>query len=317
MGLAVVIVTWNSQDDILPCLESLAASTLPPDEVVIVDSRSSDGTVGMVSGWNTTRMDVRLIACDHNVGYARGTNIGVRATLQDTVFLLNPDTVVDTECIGLLADELRAAGNRDVVCGPTLIGADGLVQWACHRDLPRVGQSVLEFYRDGSRYARQGGVEHLPSTSEPECLSGAACVLTRELFYRLGQLDEGAFMYHEDILMCHFLKQLGGRVRHVRDAVVVHKGGASADKVQGKEQLEAHLLEAMYRYFGVVSGRAGAGAYRMLLIPALAARTLLIYVGLALPSSMRPPWASRVVLSRTKGGLLWCLGLHSHTGDLF
>src|SRR6266550_1565034 len=95
-GVGIVIVTYNSESEIGPCLDAILAMDA---EVVVVDNASADGTLEQIR-----RRGVALIANPVNRGFAAAVNQGIRAIGGDFILLLNPDAVMQT---GLEA--LRAA----------------------------------------------------------------------------------------------------------------------------------------------------------------------------------------------------------------
>ena len=88
--LAIVIVTYNSREEIGDCLSSVIGHTEPyPTHVTVVDNQSSDGTLAFIrERWPA----VRTIEAGGNLGFARANNLGIAATTGDYVLLLNPDT---------------------------------------------------------------------------------------------------------------------------------------------------------------------------------------------------------------------------------
>ena len=100
----IVIVTWNSEQDIGACLQSVAGQC---EDVVVVDNASEDGTRGLVAG----RPGVRLITNTTNRGFAASVNQGVEALDNEMVLLLNPDAELLTG-IGHL---VKACGDTQVV----------------------------------------------------------------------------------------------------------------------------------------------------------------------------------------------------------
>src|SRR5262245_36386015 len=119
--LSIIIVTFNSRDDIDACLRSLTDGIHIDREIVIVDNASTDGTGAHVrERWP----GIRLIDLGANLGFARATNIGIQQTFGELVLLLNPDTAVRPGVI----DRLVAALEQDIqvgVVGPRIVDEDG------------------------------------------------------------------------------------------------------------------------------------------------------------------------------------------------
>jgi len=137
----VVIVSWNTRDELLACLDSLAAfpspgaSPSPHLNIVVVDNASTDGSADAVAA---AFPEVQLIRRPHNDGFAVAANAGVRARGAPAVLFLNPDTTVPPEAIATLLERLEALPGYAAVA-PRLRGAGGALQ---HFATPRVGPAT-------------------------------------------------------------------------------------------------------------------------------------------------------------------------------
>ncbi len=90
MHLSIIIVSYNTRDDLRACLESLQV-VQPAPEIIVVDNASSDGSADMV---RAEFPHVRLLAQARNTWFCGGNNIGIQAATGDYILLLNPDTIV-------------------------------------------------------------------------------------------------------------------------------------------------------------------------------------------------------------------------------
>src|SRR5881296_1106142 len=121
MTVSIVVVSFNARSDLERCLESLHAA--PPEashEILVVDNRSTDGSVESARRWP----DVRVIEQELNVGFARATNTGIRASTGTALLLLNSDTLVPPGAIDRLLALLEAEPQVAVV-GPRLVDGNG------------------------------------------------------------------------------------------------------------------------------------------------------------------------------------------------
>ena len=123
--LTIVIVSYNARADLEACLGSLA--TLPPTtphEIVVVDNASSDD-----SAMSARRRwpNVTVIDAGDNLGFARATNLGIRATGSELLLLLNSDTLPASGAIDRLVEVLRSRTDVAVV-GPRLVDPDGKLE---------------------------------------------------------------------------------------------------------------------------------------------------------------------------------------------
>jgi GT2 family glycosyltransferase len=218
-ALAIVVVSFNARADLERCLESLHAA--PPQvscEIVVVDNHSSDDSVDAVRRWP----DVRVIALDANVGFARGNNIGLRATNSANVLLLNSDTIVPAGAIDRLVAELD--GESDVaIVGPRLVDGSGRAELSFGPMIAPLNELRQK------RLSRSAQVDRLTRERQyPDWVSGACLLVRRADAAAVGGLDERFFMYTEDVDFCAAVRARGRRVLFTPDVEIVHLRGRSA-----------------------------------------------------------------------------------------
>lgn len=243
---AAVVVTHETRDDVLACLATLEDAGA--DEVVVVDTGSTDGTVATV---RAAHADVTLLALD-NVGYGQAANVGIARTRAPVVVVANADTRFRPGAISRLADELER--HPDVgSAGPLVRYPDGRIQ-ASNRRFPTLAQAVghglfglwwpknpwTRAYRmlDADPYVAR----------DVDWLSGCAIALRRTAFEEVGGFDPGYFMFVEDVDLGYRLRRAGWRVRFVPDAEVVHTVGAST-RLRRARMLVAHA-RSLDRFYG-------------------------------------------------------------------
>jgi N-acetylglucosaminyl-diphospho-decaprenol L-rhamnosyltransferase len=242
--VAIVIVSFNVRDDLTRCLESL--HTHPPaatHEIVVVDNASSDGSAAAVRDrWP----DVLVLEFKRNLGFAAGTNEGIRATRQGgtpLILLLNPDTIVPAGALDHLIDRLLAHPGV-AAAGPRLVDASGKAElsWGPmvgpfaelrQKMMTRLQQSVV---------ARRTGRERFV-----DWVSGACLLVWRADAEAVGLLDERYFMYLEDVDFCAALRARGRRVLFTPASEIVHlKGRARASAAAATEEAYRRAQVAFY-----------------------------------------------------------------------
>ncbi len=218
-ALAIAIVSYNARADLERCLESLHASPPQVDhEIVVVDNHSSDGSVEAARRW----ADVRVIALDANVGFARANNIALRATASVDVLLLNSDTVVPAGAIDRLVAEFDREPDVAIV-GPRLVDGSGRAELSFGRMIAPLNELRQK------RLARSPEVERLTRERHyPDWVSGACLLVRRADAEAVGGLDERFFMYTEDVDFCAAIRARGRRVLFTPDVEIVHLRGRSA-----------------------------------------------------------------------------------------
>lgn len=249
MSVTAIVVTYNSEGQIGPCLDALCASGA---EVWVVDNASADGTLAAVA----RRSGVNVIANDDNVGFARAVNQALARARGDVVLLVNPDCVVPPRTVSALAGFLDA--NRDVgVVGPRLHDADGTIAISTHPFETaaaalgaRFGGSLVPvrlrpLVARGSRretyVACRNGAHGMPV----DWVSGACLAIRTSLARELGGLDTGYFMFYEDEELCLRAWRAGAKVVYLPGVEAAHTGGASSSDPAA---VWPHLYRSMLRF---------------------------------------------------------------------
>ncbi len=227
--LSIVIVSYNTRDDLLGCLASVREHPPScPHDIVVVDNGSSDGSPAAV---RETFPGTQVIEAGANLGFSRANNVGIRATGGAFVLLLNSDTIVSRGALDRLLDTLRADTTIAAV-GPKLVDAESWPELSFGSMIGPFGEAWQKALVVG--HARRWPlvtpyVERL--TRRPrdvDWVSGACLLVRRADADAVGLLDERYFMYTEDVDLCAALRARGRRVRFVPDAVIVHLRGRSA-----------------------------------------------------------------------------------------
>lgn len=220
--LAVVVVTYNSEEVVGGLLDSLPAALGGLNaEVVVVDNGSTDKTVAILE----LRGDCHVIP-SINEGYAGGINRGVRAAgPAPAILVLNPDVRLDPGSVPPLLEVLGRDGVA--ITAPRVRSASGELHLSLRRDptvlralgLSRSGSPRLsEYVREADAYERPGLVDWA---------LGAALAMTRACFDDLDGWDASYFLYSEETDFCLRARDRGYLTAFVPTATAVHIGGAS------------------------------------------------------------------------------------------
>ncbi len=261
--VSVVILSWNTKDLLLRCLETVAASDTPPTrETIVVDNASSDGSAEIASA---RFPGIRLLVNGRNEGYARGNNQGIRLARGRHVLLLNSDTELAPRALRALVRFLDAHPRYGAV-GARLWNPDGSIQPACMR-FPSLATALLHDAKPGRWWPENPIVrrhfyrefDHLESR-DVEQPPGAALCLRREALDDVGLLDEELFLFFNDVDLCRRLWRRGWRIRYLADANVVHHGGASTSKYPA---FGAEYFRNKIAYYRIHHGAIGHALLRL------------------------------------------------------
>jgi GT2 family glycosyltransferase len=228
VDISVVIVGWNANHYLELCLESLA--TAPPRrsmEVLVVDNASTDGSVEMIESkfpW------VKLIKSSENLGFAKGNNVAIRQCQGRYIALVNPDVIVFPGCLDALSDFLDANPKVGNV-GPRVLNPDMSMQSTCRR-FPTLWNNFCSATGLSTRFknSRFFAGEHMfyfphDRTLTVDVLVGCFSMIRREAFDTVGLLDEGLFMYGDDVDWCRRARNAGWQVVFYPGGQAIHDRG--------------------------------------------------------------------------------------------
>ncbi|MCX7018051.1 MAG: glycosyltransferase family 2 protein [bacterium] len=249
--LSVIIINLNTRDFLHACLTSMKECIARDDfEVILVDNGSTDDSVDMV------RRDfprVRVLPQGRNLGFTRANNIGLMQAKGQYLLVLNSDTEMVGNALGQMCDYMDA--HPDVgALGSQLLNNDGSVQLSC-RSFPSFKTVLFHRYSLMTRLFPRNrySAEYLLTNSthgetmDVDWVSGACLLTRRETTAQVGLLDEGFFIYAEDVDWCYRMKQAGWRIVYFPNAKVLHHIGRATSKIPYRMIYERH--RSMWRFY--------------------------------------------------------------------
>ena len=222
--LSIVVVHYDTPKALRGCLGSLYAA--PVDfafEVRVIDNASPHGSLGDLAQefpQATFQFNTR------NLGFARASNQGTRASEGRYVLLLNPDALIDGAGIRGMVQFMEARPEAGAA-GARLVHPDGRLQLSCRR-FPSLLTVLLRttrlerVVRGPTRSYLMQDWDHA-AAREVDWVMGACAILRREALDAVGLLDEGFFMYYEDIDLCRRLWAAAWKVYYNPEVVVRHE----------------------------------------------------------------------------------------------
>jgi len=264
--LSVVIINYKTPKLVIDCLQSLLPELTAIDaKVVVIDNASNDGSSKIIQNWvdkQSAAEKVVLIESESNTGFSGGNNRGISHINAEYYLLLNSDTLVRKGAISLLLD----AAKKDKVVGlvsPRLEWPDADPQESCFRFHTPLSELISSANTGLITQLLQKFNVPYPVSDQAGFYdwTSFACVLVKsEVFKNIGLMDDGYFMYFEDVAFAYHAQQAGWKVLNVPGAHVVHlRGGSSPVKSQAKQRkrLPRYYYESRTRYFFQVYGQAG------------------------------------------------------------
>ena len=220
--MAVTIVTYNSGRFIRECLQYVLAQEATPDEVVVVDNSSTDGTQAVLREFEKR---VRVVYNDNNRGFSGGHNQAIALTSAPWVLVLNPDVRLPPDFLA----QMTAAGERDssvgTVCGKLLaMGAD--LSIPAQPSLDSTGIYFTPAMRHFDRGSKQIDTGKYDTCEYVFGATGAAALYRREMIVDISLqgefFDEDFFAYREDADVAWRAQLLGWKCLYTPAAVGYH-----------------------------------------------------------------------------------------------
>ena len=230
MSTAVLIVNYKTYADLDRALVSLTPFLRKDDEVIVVDHESDRAQVVALAA---NHPSVTVLPFDDNPGFAAGVNRAAKRSRAPYLLLLNPDSRVEGPVVSVLEDWLRAHPTCAAV-GPRIVNDDGSVQPSARR-FPGFstvfgGRSTwLTRHFPHNWFSRRNLIaREATAPVDVDWLSGACVMTRRDVFTRLGGLDESFFLYWEDADYGMRVHEAGLRSTYLPLVTVCHEGGISA-----------------------------------------------------------------------------------------
>ncbi|MCH8977980.1 MAG: glycosyltransferase family 2 protein [Armatimonadetes bacterium] len=243
--LSILIVNWNTKDQLRACLASIRRFPPgEPHEVIVVDNASADGSAGMVA---SEFPSVKLIEPGRNTGYAGGNNLAFTEASGEWLLTLNPDTEFEDGSIQMALNELRVKKNHAAV-GIRLVGRDGKRQRSV-RGFPTPANVFGAIFGRGRGYSLPDFNYKQPGEA-PQPM-GTFLMFRREALVAVGDpkapFDERFPIFFNDVDLLKRLSDAGWPCWYSSAAHVLHWHGASTSQA-GKSMIwESH--NSLVRYF--------------------------------------------------------------------
>jgi GT2 family glycosyltransferase len=254
----VIIVAHDSGAPLEAAVASVEGQ-VAPGRIVVVDAGSIDDAVDAVVA---AHPEIRVIRTE-NRGFAAGNNAGLIATAGEFALLLNPDAVLEERGVRTLV--ARATSNRTAaIVGPCITDPDGTTQAGSFGPFPTLRTTlvargnVLLNRMSGGRAAKAPAIH---GTTPIDWVTGACMLVRRSAIEKVGAMDEGFFLYYEDVEWCHRMHDGGWTVIIEPSVTCVHQRGGSGggDSPAAQEAYRA----SFYRYCELYHLRALAFVARM------------------------------------------------------
>lgn len=250
-SISIIIVTYNSENEINDCLVSITSSLLDVDyQIIIADNNSTDNTLSVIHQLDTP--NINIIKNQKNYGFTKAVNQCLNLATKNYILFLNPDTILQDDSLIELTKELKNNETLGAIA-PQLRYPNGNIQKSCRR-FPRRRNVIYESFGLNKlfkkskefNYWKMGDFDH-QSNSYVEQPAGAALLIPKAIFQNIGNFDERFPMFFSDVDYCKRITNAGYKIKYFADTYITHKGGASIHRNQNKMIISSHL--SFWRYF--------------------------------------------------------------------
>lgn len=218
MGVSVVIPNYNGEKYIKKCLESLLNQSLKPDEIIIVDNNSTDGSLKLLN--SEFKDNVCIISLEKNTGFSVAVNEGIKASKGEFIALLNNDTELDKDWLKELY---------------TVIQKDEKIFSCCSKMIRYDNRNIIDDAGDeysilGWSFKRGDGksIDNYTKTEEVFSSCAGAAIYRKTILDEIGCFDENFFAYLEDIDISYRARIFGYKNYYSHKAKVYHIGSATS-----------------------------------------------------------------------------------------
>lgn len=248
IDVSIIIVSWNTKDLLRKCIQSIYNETKKYTfEIIVVDNDSPDKSADMVA---EEFSEVILIANKDNKGFAAGNNQAMQIAKGDHLLLLNPDTVVIENAIDKMTDFVKTSKYQVVTC--KLLNGDMTLQKSVNSFFSLLGSFVENRYI-GEKLAKLDtkGKRFMSfwdhsENREYDWAYGAVIFITREVFEKVGYLDERFYIYAEEMDYYMRIRKAGYKAMFLSDVKIIHYGKSSSKQRRGAMFIQNYLSFYIY-----------------------------------------------------------------------
>lgn len=252
--ISVVIPTHDTRELTLRCLASLEGGSTRPEQVIVVDDASADGTARATV---ERHPEVQVLHNERALGFSGASNRGLAEARGAILLLLNSDTEVAPDCLEGYERAFREQADLGVA-GAALSDPDGTPQWSGGST-----PSPLWLFAASSgigplvgRLRRRRG--KVAPARRVDWVAGTALAMRREVWESCGPLDERFALYCQDLDLCLRAGEAGWRVRVLPQCRVLHHHGATISRTSGERQDLERLWTDLVLWSAKWDGEAAA-----------------------------------------------------------
>lgn len=209
---SIIILTYNSGNDIDDCIRSILNQTYKNIEIIAVDNASTDNTVKLLK---SQYPEVNVIETGANLGYAAGNNVGIEKAKGDYIIVINPDTVTDPDWLSELLKPFETNPDVSITVSKILLFDKKELINTCANHTHFTG---LDFCRGLNEPASE--YQHYEYVGT---ISGCSFAMRREAIKKINGFDPDFFLYMEDVDISWRARLEGFKIMFVPTSIIYHK----------------------------------------------------------------------------------------------
>jgi GT2 family glycosyltransferase len=245
MKLSIIIVTWNTAQITLSCINSIN-KFLDNPEIIVVDNDSKDNTISLLSKIK----NIKLIKNKSNLGFAKANNIGLQKASHEDIIFMNSDIELINNSVNNLLSYFKENNNIGII-GPKFLNPD-LTPQASVFQKQNISNAFKEFWLN----KKNSYLKYLPNTKNPTkvwAISGGFILTKKSFFQSIGAWNEKYFFYFEDLDLCRKINKTGKDIIFYPNCQVIHRHGASTDKSIDPANQWRRLIPGSIQYHGYLN----------------------------------------------------------------
>jgi len=232
--VSIIIVNYNGIAYTRGAVLSIRRHS-PSSEIIVVDNCSTDGSVEALKD---ELSPLTVLSMKKNKGFGYGCNRGAEAATGKYLFFLNNDALISENTPNILASFLETHPTV-AACGPRLMNHDGSFQLSIGLDPSLFSEwTIRRWQRQSNAGELLSNINRKFADKPVDWITGAALMVRRDVFERIGGFDESFFMYFEDADLCRRIRNLGLEVLYIPQTSLTHLGGRSYGNTNKKIDYE-------------------------------------------------------------------------------
>jgi hypothetical protein len=279
--LSIIIVSYNTRDELEKCITSIYENTHDISfEIIVSDNNSGDGSADMI---DTKFPQVKLLRNNGNLGFARATNKAIAISHGRYILLLNSDTIVLPRSLNNMVKFLSDHPDAGAVGAKMLYPDHTLQRTARSFPTPMASffgrKSFLTKILPGNKFSKRYMMTDKEESNKPyevDWVSGGAMMIKNETVEHVGVLDERFFIYWEDADWCFRIKKNGWKVFCIPSAPIIHYEGRSSKN--DRLRLIIHFHKSVYMFYRKHYIKSHYSIMNIGAVLGLTLRALLIYI---------------------------------------